>query len=402
MTELAWTEAFYEADEGDFPEVLARTAPSARVPTTADELGLPKDRDVDGPLVSVIILNFGDDKFLPDALQSVAAQTYSNIEIIIVDKSKVEWLARLAEDCDWIRYFRQDAGGISAARNLGIKSAKGEYVAFLDADDYWHPRKLTDQLEALGERTEPLVFSAWFEIRNHDTDDWSVRVMDDTFKNRDFAWRDRILGKFYAIPSTILFHKSVVSERPFPESIQSSEDFVFLIEQFLDQPPIHVSNPLAVSRRRPNSITGMGPEFFENKLQAIEYLFQRYPRTRKYLVKEYRSIVDDITDVYLSRGENRKARDVTARAMFLEGVYYLTTSDVDTANTRFDRAIEMAPTGDRADYHLKIGREYLDQDDKESAKMHFIKGTSADGTYGSRLTALGSFFGVQVKSLFNR
>jgi glycosyltransferase involved in cell wall biosynthesis len=106
------------------------------------------------PLVSVIIIFLNAAKFLQEAIESVWAQTYDHWELLLVDDGSTDASTALAR-----RYVAQAPGkvrylehcshqnrGMSASRNLGIRHAKGEYIAFLDADDVWLPHKLEQQV----------------------------------------------------------------------------------------------------------------------------------------------------------------------------------------------------------------------------------------------------------------
>ena len=99
------------------------------------------------PLVTVVIPNYNCARFLPAALDTVLAQTYPNVEVIVVDDgSKDDSIEVLKPYEPRIRVIRQKNQGVSAARNQGIEASRGELVAFLDADDEWHPEKLEKQV----------------------------------------------------------------------------------------------------------------------------------------------------------------------------------------------------------------------------------------------------------------
>jgi glycosyltransferase involved in cell wall biosynthesis len=100
--------------------------------------------------VSVVIPTYNYGHYVAEAVESVLAQTYKNIEIIVVDDGSTDDTEdRLEAYRDRIRYIRQQNQGCSMARNSGIHAAKGEWIAFLDADDIWHPRKLEIQIAYL-------------------------------------------------------------------------------------------------------------------------------------------------------------------------------------------------------------------------------------------------------------
>src|SRR5579883_2718722 len=95
------------------------------------------------PLVSVVIPTYNYGHFLGRALASVFAQTYAPIECIVVDDGSTDDTpAVLAQYGDRVRVIKRQRGGPAAARNAGVEAAKGEFVAFLDADDWWAKDKI--------------------------------------------------------------------------------------------------------------------------------------------------------------------------------------------------------------------------------------------------------------------
>lgn len=108
-----------------------------------------------GPLVSIVIPAHNAATYLAPTLESALAQTVTDREIIVVDDGSTdatpEILARFA---DGIRVARQEASGPSGARNRGAELARGEWLAFLDADDLWRADKLARQLEIAVEDVE--------------------------------------------------------------------------------------------------------------------------------------------------------------------------------------------------------------------------------------------------------
>jgi glycosyltransferase involved in cell wall biosynthesis len=102
------------------------------------------------PLVSVVIPVFNGERFLREAVESVLAQQYSPVEIIIVDDGSTDSTATVARSFpEAVRYLHQTNQGPAAARNRGIEQAKGSLIAFADADDLWPPLKLELQLPYL-------------------------------------------------------------------------------------------------------------------------------------------------------------------------------------------------------------------------------------------------------------
>jgi glycosyltransferase involved in cell wall biosynthesis len=106
-------------------------------------------------LISCIVPVFNGENYLAEALESILAQTYRPIEVIVVDDGSTDGTADVAARYgDRIRYVRQNNGGPPTARNLGLSMATGEFVAFLDSDDLWHPEKLERQMACFETRPE--------------------------------------------------------------------------------------------------------------------------------------------------------------------------------------------------------------------------------------------------------
>jgi len=123
------------------------------------------DRMNDG-LVSVIIPTYNRSRIVRSAIDSVLAQDYPEIEILVIDDGSAddtrEVMQQTYGDNPRVRYFPKSNGGVSSARNLGIRECRGEFIAFLDADDTWLPGKLTLQLECL--RRFPEAGMVWTDM----------------------------------------------------------------------------------------------------------------------------------------------------------------------------------------------------------------------------------------------
>src|ERR1700758_706720 len=97
-------------------------------------------------LISVIIPVYNAEKYLAEAIESVLAQTYRPIEVIVVDDGSTDSSADIAKRFASVRYCFQSHSGLGATRNRGIDLSQGKFLAFLDADDLWVEDKLTHQM----------------------------------------------------------------------------------------------------------------------------------------------------------------------------------------------------------------------------------------------------------------
>ena len=120
-------------------------------------------------LVSVIIPTYNRAAFARRAINSVLAQTYRPIEIIVVDDGSSDgiWSA-LAAYGDDIRLLRQPHEGASSARNKGLREAKGHFIAFLDSDDFWAPEKTAEQVRTLEKHPDCGICYTWYVIVNEE------------------------------------------------------------------------------------------------------------------------------------------------------------------------------------------------------------------------------------------
>lgn len=104
---------------------------------------------VNHPLISVIIPTYNRQAYLVEAVESVLAQSYSPLELIVIDDGSTDSTDQaMHRYAPTVRYHWQTNQGVSTARNQGIALAQGEYLAFLDSDDLWTPDKLARQMAA--------------------------------------------------------------------------------------------------------------------------------------------------------------------------------------------------------------------------------------------------------------
>ena len=102
------------------------------------------------PLVSVVIPVYNGEEVLERAIKSVLSQTYPNIELIVVDDGSTDGTGEVAKRFPEVNYLRHTKNiNASSARNTGIKAASGDFIALLDSDDEWLPRKVMLQVQML-------------------------------------------------------------------------------------------------------------------------------------------------------------------------------------------------------------------------------------------------------------
>lgn len=111
-------------------------------------------------MISVIVATYQRANYLRTTLESIFDQTYGDLEVIVIDDGSTDNTQAVVESFAECRYFYQENRGVSHAKNLGVQYADGEYVSFLDSDDYWHPEKLGRQIDFFADNPETeLLFS---------------------------------------------------------------------------------------------------------------------------------------------------------------------------------------------------------------------------------------------------
>ena len=142
-----------------------------------------------GNLVSVMITVFNGASYLAESIESALAQTYSHVELIVLDDGSTDTSADVAQSFGSVlRYERQENAGMSAARNSAIELATGEYFSFLDADDRFRPEKIERQMEILdASPSVDMVFGHMTEFVSPDIDEHSAALLRKPVHN--LPWR---------------------------------------------------------------------------------------------------------------------------------------------------------------------------------------------------------------------
>jgi glycosyltransferase involved in cell wall biosynthesis/SAM-dependent methyltransferase len=258
----------------------------------------PVNRD---PQVSVIVPFWNTRLFLEDAIQSVLGQTFADWELLLVDDGSNDgstqvarqYVDRFPERLRYIEHECHQNRGVAASRNLGVRQARGGYIAFLDSDDVWVPNKLARQLAILeSERDAAMVCGPslfWYS--------WTGRAED---MARDFVKDLRITpaglvrpptllvsslsrGTFVANPSTILIRREALDrvggfEESFVGPVQTFEDDAFLAKVQLRESVFVATECWSRYRRHENSLLSIMTNTGRTRAARLFYLrwLERY------------------------------------------------------------------------------------------------------------------------------
>lgn len=176
------------------------------------------------PLISVVIPVYNGQQFIGRALESVLSQSYSNIEILVIDDASEDKTIRKVKKYKdkRIELIRNVLNcGPAASRNIGLKKSRGKLIAFLDADDVWHPYKLEKQMRALTSRVDGAYTKCRVMVRGE-----HKKVIIPTSKHRSQG----IYRESYIKTPSVLVRKTCVNKvRGFDEKLQVCEDWDFFM-----------------------------------------------------------------------------------------------------------------------------------------------------------------------------
>lgn len=197
-------------------------------------------------LVSVIIPTYNRSDLLGKAIQSVKDQSYPAIQIIIADDGSQDNTKDVIKQFDDIEYYYQENKGQGAARNLGLKHAKGEYITSLDSDDIWYENFLETAVSALEKYDADFVFLNWTEFSGSkkDLSDWERGKIWQNFSNhKDGEWsllNDKEVRKLFVTscpsPSSALLIKRSSMFSGWNEEIKIADDWYMVLEMILNKP----------------------------------------------------------------------------------------------------------------------------------------------------------------------
>lgn len=173
-------------------------------------------------MISVILPTYNRAGSLLRSVQSVLEQSYTDIELIIVDDGSDDGTADIVKGINdvRVRYLRQKNSGACAARNAGIRAARGEYIAFQDSDDIWQREKLAAQLNFLREKEADLVFCAFMR---HDGE--CVDCLPEGLPDGVRIDYKTMLERNYISTQTLMGKSECFMEEPFDEAYPRLQDW---------------------------------------------------------------------------------------------------------------------------------------------------------------------------------
>ena len=198
------------------------------------------------PLVSIVVTCFNQERYLEKAVQSVLDQTFTDLECLIVDDGSTdrtrEVAQRLLGQDNRIKYFYKENGGVSSTRNLGFQKAQGEWIQFLDGDDWIDADKTRFQLSYLnGKSGENTAFYCDYERVFLDRD---ANIINTQLNTVGDLTREQLIERllipdflanspFPLLQQCMLMHRSIFAKKMFDENLRALQDRDFPLDLLL-------------------------------------------------------------------------------------------------------------------------------------------------------------------------
>lgn len=245
---------------------------------------MPDRNNYAQPLVSVIIPNYNYGNYIQESIESVINQNYQNVEIIVVDDgstdNSVSIIKKFAKS---LTLIQQENSGVSAARNHGMRFAKGDFICFLDSDDSWEPDKISLQISKFIDSEIGVVYS-------------SINICDENLRHLEVLqalYKGDVEYLYYKFPtsaiillgcsSAMIRSELARSVGEFDTSLHTSADWDYFRRLSKRTIVEFVEEPIVNYRRHISSMSSGSIEkyYLDNELAVLKQLRESFPFTGK-------------------------------------------------------------------------------------------------------------------------
>jgi glycosyltransferase involved in cell wall biosynthesis len=291
------------------------------------------------PRVSVIVPAYNAAAYLPYAIDSVIVQTYPSWEIVIVNDGSTDNTSAVVASYqprlqDQLQYIDQPNRGLSAARNTGIRAARGEFIAMLDADDVWLPHRLARGVPVLDADPETgLVHAKVVRIDVHGSITGQLRVEPQYLSGR--IARNIYTRRAHLICPTVMFRKSCLDAAGwFDEAMNATEDRDLWFRIALRYKVAFIDEVLAHYRLSPTSITANLERLLDGQLYFAAKHYKSGAATRLDYLRASGNIHRELGDSLFRRGAVTESigsylRAVSYNPLSVPNVYMLFRAIMD-------------------------------------------------------------------------
>jgi len=300
------------------------------------------------PKVSVVIPTYNRAAKVQHGIRSVLAQTFSDLEVIVVDDGSSDDTGQVLRHVfgDRIRYYFQPNQGVCVARNKGVQEARGEWIAFLDSDDFWEKEKLEWQFKAL-ERFGPQCGACYTDVRfnNHRETRTMFQLAEEHRHEGTMGVNTDVLkllvrpgggGMVVCISSFVARADAAREAGGFDPNLGYYGDSDFMFRLAMQTGFCYVNHPLVWFDRSPAETRHVGASKEWDKLEFVLHENQvrlekglrsseGLPMNIRKLIREsLGSVHSGLANCYLEAGQYGKAREAVSKAAQLDLTFNIT------------------------------------------------------------------------------
>lgn len=266
------------------------------------------------PLISVIIPTYNRAKYLRQCIESALSQDYPNLEVIVVDNGSTDNTAEILTSFgNKIKCLKEEKRGASAARNKGLRAARGEFIALLDSDDFYLPGKMSLSVrKLLGDHSISLVYTDYFLV---DSEGCRVRTVKKNHPGQMEFLRTFLKEGLFIPPSITLLHKECLEKSGyFDETLLNGHEDTEMWFRMLKAGYRfgHIPEPLTAYRWHPENFSRLK----EN--EKVKRLSQDKTRSSAIAYFTVQDLFGDIFDSKDWKGEVRKSYEILTDVCYFE------------------------------------------------------------------------------------
>lgn len=254
-------------------------------------------------LVSIIVPVYGVESYLPECIDSLLAQTYENLEILLVDDGSPDHCPAICDDYaardKRIRVIHKENGGAASARNVGLDMAQGDFVSLIDSDDWISPYFIEHLLKMISDTGSDISVCSFYYVFQNKKEENPV-----IYPHMEIMSQESYLRRFLSdwtcgMATTKLFKVQIIENVRYEEGHKIDDEF-FTYQAVMNSSQVVLADePLYMYRVRASSVMqefGTNSEHF--LLDKIEYTQQRYHKVAEAFPSLRSAFFDDLADSF--------------------------------------------------------------------------------------------------------
>lgn len=339
-------------------------------------------------MVSVIIVVYNGEKYIDEAIQSVLNQTYKDIELIVADDGSTDGTKEVIKKYKNVKYIYQENNGEGSARNLGIENSKGEYLAFLDADDLYAIDKIEKQIKILKENDDIDIVYNDLKVVDEKLNYLNTLKSEGIYEKREDLLANIIYRQVIQGPICMMMRRKCIEGIKWSEKLIYTVDYEYVLKLAFKYNFKYLEEPLYIYRRHGNNLSNKHNATVEEELQIIKDLGMNCINdvvNRSSLNNHDKMLLRG--KIYIKIREYETAREIFGKIItekedniiyFYLGICYQKLSEINRAIECYKKAIKL--NTEMAEAYNNLGC-CIYNSNKELAKTYFEKALDIRNNY---------------------